>query len=123
MKPKSFKIYMYERVNFVSQDMTIMNDDFTYSSTTGGEAMKYGTGGDCTYAHGCLPRKGYFHIDTSNTGLIVDKTVGYIHVALIAYGSEANESSWVRYLLLPCTVLKRDTSYTCKHRLRREHSV
>ena len=54
--------------------------------------MKYGTGGDCTYAHGCLPRKGYFHIDTSNTGLIVDKTVGrYIHVTLMAYDSGASD--------------------------------
>ena len=55
--------------------MTITNDDFTFSSTTGGDPMKYGTGGDCTFAHGCLPRKGFFHIDTSNTGIIVDKTV------------------------------------------------
>ena len=77
--------------------MTVVVDDFKYSSTSKERSdslpMNYGKGGDCTFAHGCRPRQGWFHIDTSNTGLIVDKEVCNQNITLLSVRAHIQNAS------------------------------
>lgn len=48
--------------------MTIVADDFHYSTTSSGKPIKYGQAGDCYSASKESCRKGKFKIDLTGTG-------------------------------------------------------
>ena len=48
--------------------MTIVADDFHYSTTSSGKEIKYGEAGDCYSASKASCRKGKFKIDLTGTG-------------------------------------------------------
>ena len=69
--------------------MTIAQDDLTFTTvaTTGDTSSKwgdtmYGVGAACD-CWGCAYQKGYFHIDTTNTGLFIDTSVGTVTSAIL----------------------------------------
>ena len=48
--------------------MTLVADDFHYSTTSSGKKIKYGEAGDCFSASKEYCRKGEFKIDLTGTG-------------------------------------------------------
>ena len=58
----------FTKVRLDLSTMTLVPDDFHYSTTSSGKKIKYGEAGDCFSASKEYCRKGEFKIDLTGTG-------------------------------------------------------